>query len=571
MLRATAMGRRGLLLCAMLAMGMVTAPEAQAQGVPGIGDAIRQAQPPAVPAPPAPVLPAIGGADTFLEPPMTAPANGPTIEVRRIEVVGNRVLPAAALQALVADGAGKSMTLEGLEALAERITRYYRARGYFVARAYVPAQDVTEGTIRIRVVEGNYGRFRLHNESHVIDPVVQGMLDDVKKYDIVSLDTLERAMLIINDTPGVQVARADVMPGERVGTSDFAIDTIAGPSVDGYAMLDNYGSVYTGRGRLSLGLNANSPTGHGDRLSLSGLVTDNRDLSTGRIGYSRVLSSSGTRGELAVSRTHYQLGDAYSALDALGTAKNVDLSLSYPVRRIRAQTLEVNFTAGFHDLVDDVRSVGAHTPKYERVAGAGANFRDEAALAGFDGTTMATANVAAGELSIDSTSARALDAAGARTNGGFFKLTAAASRASTLTPMTSLVLSAKAQQVLNGRSLDGSEKMGVSGYQGVQAYASGELVGDNAWLGQVQLQRSLGAVQSLALQGSLFAETAGVRAAHAPSAPGDRVLSDMGVGFDLNGRQGLLRIAIAHRVAAAAPLSEHEPRNRLLAQLGWIF
>ncbi|MDV7396810.1 POTRA domain-containing protein, partial [Arthrospira platensis SPKY1] len=98
--------------------------------------------------------------------------------------------------------------LSELEALATLITRNYRANGYFVARAYIPQQEVVDGIITIRVVEGNYGQFHLTNESLVKDSIVQAMLDDVKGYDIVSLDTLERAMLIINDTPGVQVVRA---------------------------------------------------------------------------------------------------------------------------------------------------------------------------------------------------------------------------------------------------------------------------------------------------------------------------------------------------------------------------
>jgi hypothetical protein len=69
-------------------------------------------------------------------------------------------------------------------------------------RKWLPARST------IRVVEGNDGRFIL-DKSLVRDDIVQGLLDDIKDCDIVSLDTLERAMLIINDTPGVTVTRAD--------------------------------------------------------------------------------------------------------------------------------------------------------------------------------------------------------------------------------------------------------------------------------------------------------------------------------------------------------------------------
>ena len=34
---------------------------------------------------------------------------------------------------------------------------YYRAHGYFVARAYLPAQDITGGEVEIAVLEGRIG------------------------------------------------------------------------------------------------------------------------------------------------------------------------------------------------------------------------------------------------------------------------------------------------------------------------------------------------------------------------------------------------------------------------------
>ena len=78
--------------------------------------------------------------------------------------------------------------------------------------------------------------FRLARPAHLVD--ING---------IAGLDTLERAMLIINDTPGSQVVRADVMPGTAVGTSDFAVGTAADPEHEGFVLLDNHGTKATGK------------------------------------------------------------------------------------------------------------------------------------------------------------------------------------------------------------------------------------------------------------------------------------------------------------------------------------
>lgn len=133
---------------------------------------------------------------------------------------------------------------------------------------------MSEGILEIAVIEGNYGAFSLNNSSLVSTERVQGMLDDVKGDNIVSSNTIERAMLIINDTPGVKVTGADIKPGAQEGTSDFDIATEATNPYSAYILGDNYGgkSHWT-RYRVNLGLSALSPLGYGDKLSLNGVMS----------------------------------------------------------------------------------------------------------------------------------------------------------------------------------------------------------------------------------------------------------------------------------------------------------
>jgi len=541
-----------------------------AQALPNIGDALRQSQPPPMPAAPAPALPAIGGTPP-IEPPMTQLPGGPTVQVKSLRVEGNRVIDTATLQALVADAAGKALSLQELEAVALRITRHYRAAGYFVARAYIPTQEVTSGSILIRVVEGNYGRFRLDNRSLVRAPVVQAMLDDVKKYDIVSLDTLERAMLVINDTPGVQVTRADVMPGDKVGTSDFAVDTVATARYDGFLALDNYGSAYTGKDRLSLDANANSPAGLGDRLSLTALATDAGGLLNGGLAYALPLAANGLRGQVDANKTTYQLGNAYEALDAVGNAKGADLGLSYPLRRTTAQTIEIAAGLGYKDLLDEIRSTGTHTPKTTKSVNAGLTVRDERVLLGADGLTQADFSIVHGVLDIGEARALALDQAGPRSAGGYSKIDAGASRSSRLPADYTLNLALRLQQTLGGKSLDASERMAVSGVGGVLAYPPGELIGDTGRFVRAELDHPLVQLASVQTTWQVFSDFGQAGAARPLGAAPERHLSDLGLGLDAVGKGPMLHASIAHRLQAAEPMSEPAPRTKLLLQLGWRF
>ena len=537
---------------------------------PGIGDALRQV-PPMLQTQPAAPLPALGRLP--VEPPMQGlPGGAVQVLVEVLDVVGNREIDRETLLALVRPEQGKRMSLTELEALATRLTRHYRANGYFVARVYVPAQDVTAGRVTLRVVEGQYGQFHLTNRSLVRDETVQGLLDDIKHYDIVSLDTLERAMLIINDTPGVRVVRADVMPGQKVGTSDFAIGTEATPGREGHVLLDNHGSRYTGRGRLSGYYASNSPTGRGDRLSASGMVTQQGGLLNGRLAYSSLVATNGSRLEGALSQTRYALGDRYQALDASGTATGLELTWSTPVQRTRLRSVEGAVIAGAKQLRDDVASTSTVTRKRTASLTLQMSLRSEHDWLGAYGLTQTTASLSFGHLGFGDAVAATLDAAGSQTQGRYAKLNLSVARASVLPDQFTLTTSARAQATLDRKNLDGSERMGVSGPGSVAAYASGELSGDHAVLLRAELARPVSVAGLSGVSALVFADHGWARAAGAVPVVAARQLGDVGVGMNVNAAQGgVLKLALVRRITGGAPVSEPVGKSRLLLQGGWVF
>ena len=568
--RKAACKRTAMSLALTLALGAVAT--VQAQQVPTIGDVVRQSQPVTPPVTPPPSLPALGGVPAA--PALQALPGDAASKVRVTQFVleGNRVVDSATLLALLQPALGQTLTLGQLEELATRITRHYRSNGYFVARAYVPAQELTDGKLIIRVVEGHYGKFILSNTSRVQDSVVQGLLDEAKQRDnIVSLDSLERAMLIINDTPGVKVVQADVMPGEQVGTSDFAIRTQATPAWGAYVLLDNYGSTYTGKQRLRFNADWNSPSGRGDRLSASGMVTRNSGLLNGRLAYSMLLGSDGTRLEGAFSRTTYELSDVYAALDASGTSNGVDLFLSKPLKRTREHTVEASLGVVYKDLKDEIGVT--HTSVGKQLSSLSANISDRRthAFLGFDGLTQSSASLTVGRLHFKEAVAEAMDAAGADTQGNYAKLSLAASRISALPSQFLLTTSVRAQASLNNKSLDGVERMSVSGDGGVAAYPIGELSGDHAALLRAELARPLARGGTAQLSGSIFTDYGWAKSIAAPAGvPASRKLGDIGLGLSAMAGGVLLNLQLVHRTVGGVPTSESASRTRLLFQAGWV-
>lgn len=563
------------LISAVFALSWVCSALAHAQTAPNIGDALRQVPTPSALPAAQPSLPQLGGAQ--FEPPMAKlPAGGPSVMVKRIAFVGNREIDTGTLQALVASDAGRAYTLAELEAVASRLTRFYRSKGYFVARVYVPEQEVKDGVLTLRAVEGNYGQFILDNKSLVRSDIVQGMLDDVKKYDIVSLDTLERAMLIINDTPGSKVVRAEVLPGQAVGTSDFAVVTMADPVHTGYALLDNHGTLATGKNRASFNWDWNSPTGRGDRLSVSGLVSDRQGLVNGRVGYSTSLTPSGWRGEMAVGRTQYEVNPSFfkssTPPSVTGTADTFVVGVTYPIRRIRAQTIELamNYTnKRLEDVVNSGPEARLVTPKRSDAVTMGINVRDEGYLWGLDGLTQANVSLTTGDMNI-SGDARQTDqaAGGPKTQGSFSKINVSASRVSLLPNQFSLTGALKVQHSLN-KNLDATERMGLAGVGGVMAYPGSELSGTNAQFVRLELARPLPQWAGLSSQWSVLTNWGRAQILEQDAW---RSLRDVALGWTARHERGaLIKAYWAHRLDSLPAQSEATSRNKLWVQVGYLF
>ena len=111
---------------------------------------------------------------------------GKTIFVKSFIFSGNLRISSEEIQKLAKEYENKDLTFTKINKLSSSITKLYRENGYFVARAYLPKQSIQDGILKINIIEGHYGEFKLKNDSLVKDSVVQGMLDYAKRDNIVS-------------------------------------------------------------------------------------------------------------------------------------------------------------------------------------------------------------------------------------------------------------------------------------------------------------------------------------------------------------------------------------------------
>ena len=171
--------------------------------------------------------------------------------IKDFTFAGNSAVSSEELKQSLKAYVGKELSFNQIQEVLALVTKVYRDKGYFVARAYLPQQELSKNNnvLKISILEGNYGEFKLENSSLVSDKVIQDILDSVKDKDIISFNTIERVTNLINDRAGSVVTKASISPGQKVGTSDFDIGVESTKRVDGYIVADNYGSRFTGYNR----------------------------------------------------------------------------------------------------------------------------------------------------------------------------------------------------------------------------------------------------------------------------------------------------------------------------------
>ncbi|NTV10022.1 MAG: ShlB/FhaC/HecB family hemolysin secretion/activation protein, partial [Zoogloea sp.] len=299
---------------------------AQAQSAPDAGkllhDTERSLEQPAVPA----VVPKV---------PMTTPGKGTEggvhILVKGFRLQGATLIPESELQAQLAPWIGRSASFAELRRAADAIAETYRAHGY-LARTYLPEQDLAEGVITIVIVEGRLGAVRIERVGDARHLSEQAVRDYIgarhRPGDPVRPDDLQRATTLLNELPGLS-ASSVLEPGQREGESQVAVRIQDTPTFTGMLQADNTGAKSTGEARVTAGVNVNSPLGIGDQLQLIG--NDSEGAKFGRIAYSLPLGHDGLRVGAKVSRLPYNY--TLAAVQYTGDATVLGMNASYPIHR----------------------------------------------------------------------------------------------------------------------------------------------------------------------------------------------------------------------------------------------
>ncbi len=476
-------------------MAFFSSAVAWGQTVPNAGGLLNEVQPPATrPAPPAgasavPALPQAGAP--------AVPSPGPAFVLKRITLKGNDTIPTDELLAPVRDKIGTEVGFSDLEAIAARITKIYRERGYVLAQVVIPQQDVSSGEVELTVLEGRVGHVRLDVAAGT--PIREDLLRDrVAQIPVgapLQQSVLERTMLLLSDLPGITVT-SSLEAGEEPGTVDLTINVAPAKRWTFAVDVDNYGAESSGTWRLGALARINSPFMIGDNLDLRILGSERLDTIYGRIGYEAPINSYGTRLGIAASRLNYALGKQFSALDAQGEATVADLTLTQPLLRTRSQNLLARVNLEYRDLIDNIGAVGEHNPRSLVEGSVGLSYEGRDGFLG-GGFNSADVELLIGSLHFRNAADEALDVSpfGRNTQGTEMRTTFFANRLNAMTEQLSVFVGISGQWAAT--TLDDSSRFLLGGPHAVRAYSPSEALVDEGFVAQFEGRYALNSKASV--------------------------------------------------------------------------
>ena len=408
-------------------------------------------------------------------------SNGEKIEVKGFKFDGQtNGFTNEQLTEVIKDLIGESLSFADIQNAAKRIQNFYRDKGYFLAQAFIPEQEVKDGIIIIYISEGKLdteepfeikkNNLRLKKgipESYF----VRGMKGKFTQKG------LERAILNFNDVPGVE-GKVTLKPGKDLYSTRIVIEANEGPLVSGLIAMDNYGNRYTGKNRVTGTAFINNPNKIGDQVTINMITAPTGDFNLNKAGYNFPVGRDGARAEISFTKLGYKIGkDLKTSPKSEGNAYTYSANIKYPALRSAIRSLLISGDYNFKDMYNETTGV---VTSDKTISNYSANFIfqniDKILLGGY---MQAVFSQSFGELDLSgapSDLSSDQSSSGAKTDGNFSKSYMQFLRIQRIAERLDLQILGSMQ--LANKNLDSSEKFTLGGIGGVRAYPSGEASGD---------------------------------------------------------------------------------------------
>ena len=190
------------------------------------------------------------------------------VYVDKFEVSPSYIMTVEDVEQILAPYKGKNLTFEQLKEVVAKFNNWYARNGCVTCRAFLPAQTLENGVVKIKLVEGRVGEVSVSENKWTRSKYIEERLD-LHKGNVFNIQDLERSMVVFNRyNNGVQLTGSLSAGQSEMGTTDVQIKAHEKFPFHITGMMDNSGRKSIGEYRGGLMLRADSLTKHRDPLTV---------------------------------------------------------------------------------------------------------------------------------------------------------------------------------------------------------------------------------------------------------------------------------------------------------------
>jgi len=278
------------------------------------------------------------------EPPMR-------VHIQSFDIQGNTVISTHSLERVLNDYMSRHfpdamLNFADMQLLTDRITLTYKEQGYFLARCYIPKQDIKEGVLKLVVAEGILDKIQVTGNTYYADNLLKGYFEVDQPNFVINESHLEKGLLLVNDLPDNKTELL-LTKGEKQGSVDIVLKNKDQHAHQFQLSYNNYGAENISKNRYSLSGQITDPFG-GMTLFLKGISGDNpSDIFIGYANLDIPINYYGTYVSFSIIKSSSQLGQELAVLAIEGQTEMYGADIKHPI--VLKRDMRVNTHLGiFH-------------------------------------------------------------------------------------------------------------------------------------------------------------------------------------------------------------------------------
>lgn len=498
--------------------------------------------------------PAPAAALPLLTMPLTLPSlwggpDGPdSVIVTRFLFDGHKALSSAELEALAAPFQNRPVRLIDIEELRQRITRAYVERGLVSSGAVIPEGAYRDGSLRIRIVEGQVSQIHQKGLGRLSQAYIASRL--IRAGDTLDVNRLQERFRLLLADPLFERINARLIPDHALGRSVVDLEVTRARPWQLTVFAHNHQAPAVGSAVVGLDGVLRNLSSWGD--ALAGTLAHSRGGTTYDIGWTLPLGASPTTLTARLARSASSVVEEPLASLAIDSrVRTRELTLTHPLvdgarlrlslglsRNLRSNRTALDgqpfsFIAGEASGTTEVRAWRFFQDLVLRA--------DRHVLA-LRSTLVAGSNNLPGQALLDAQPARQ------------YRLWIGQGQASLALGDDGRQVLLRSQLQLARNHLVPLEQLSVGGRHSVRGYRENQLVRDNGWALSAEYQHPL-AWGDAAWQRVVLIPFIDAGSAHDRQAPSSR-LSSAGLGLQWRGADVEAELFYARRLERRIPVAQ---------------